>query len=184
MINRFKEWCFEHLYIVILCGFLAFISIVIILLSLLIQNDDSVRILRYARVTNISNESIMIKYNVIGLLGGGYSEQEIPVDYPSKYEIGDILAIETNRANKFLAISENSLYNVYATVTGVGYKGITVTYTDNRYGEEEEKVKKISVDETSQCEVGDIVTIIINASDEFVTVSKDGKVIWTNWLIF
>lgn len=58
MINRFKEWCFEHLYIVILCGFWAFISIVIVLLSLLIQNDDSVRILRYARVTNISNERL------------------------------------------------------------------------------------------------------------------------------
>lgn len=46
MINRFKEWRFEHLNIVILCGFWAFISIVIVLLSLLIQNDDSVRILR------------------------------------------------------------------------------------------------------------------------------------------
>lgn len=189
MINRLKECLFEHIHIIVIGVFLSIVSLCFVLISLLQQNDDSVRILHYARVTNISNESIMIEYSVDGIANGifggilsGYSEKEIPVDNPSEYEIGDILAIETNRSNKFLAISENSIYNIYGTVTSVGYKGITVTYTGG-YGEEEEKVKKLSVDDPSQYEVGDILTIKINVTDDFVTVSKDEKVVWTNWLI-
>lgn len=58
MINRFKEWAFEHLHIFLIGGFLALVILCFILIELLIQNDDSVRILHYARVTNISNEKV------------------------------------------------------------------------------------------------------------------------------
>lgn len=184
MINRFKEWISENTPIILIGIFFALA--ILSLISLLMRNDDSVRILHYARVTNINNESIVIEHRAFGIasyfVGCGYNEKEIPVDNSSEYEIGDILAFETNRSNEFLAILDNILYDVYGTVTDVGYNGITVTYADGGYGEEETE-KKLSVDDPSQYEVGDILTIKVTVIDDILTVSKDEKVIWTNWLL-
>ena len=176
-IKKIIDWFDRHIWLFIWCYVLA----IIIIPFLFSLNDDSVRIVHYARVTNIGNDSLLIKFRVDNGFTSIYSEKEISVDDPSEFEIGDILAVETNRTNKFLAIS-NNIYNVSAAVTSVGYNGITITYTDG-YGIEE-KNKKIPVDDPSQCKVGDILTIKINTNDELLTVSKGENEIWTNWLIF
>lgn len=70
--------------------------------------------------------------------------------------------------------SISPMYSIEGTVVSVGYKGITVTYS-GKYGEE--RTDKIEVDNPSEYQIGDTITIQTSGGSFSAKIpsSGDGK---------
>lgn len=70
-----------------------------------------------------------------------------------------------------LPIRLTPAYTTRATVTAVGYKGVTVEYKSG-YGQK--RTKKVDVDDASEYQIGDIVNIEIKAlSVDIVDIAEE-----------
>lgn len=71
-----------------------------------------------------------------------------------------------------LPIRLTPAYTTQATVTAVGYKGITVEYKSG-YGQK--RTKKIDVDDVTEYQIGDTVTIEIKALNVEIVEERDNE---------
>lgn len=72
-----------------------------------------------------------------------------------------------------LPICLTPTYTTQATVTAVGYKGVTVEYK-SAYGQD--RTKKINVDDVTEYQIGDIVNIEIKALNTEIVEESDNIV--------
>lgn len=78
------------------------------------------------------------------------------------YIIIAVAAIVVVCAAVIIPIALEPTYSVQATVTAVGYKGVTVTYTSEYGGE---RTRTVDYNDSKQYQIGDTVTIKIKGSD-------------------
>lgn len=78
------------------------------------------------------------------------------------YLIITVAAIVVVCAALIIPIALRPTYSVQATVTAVGYKGVTITYI-SEYGSE--RTRTINYNGSEQYQIGDTVTIKIKGSD-------------------